>query len=274
MTAREIYEASLIELNKLEAPSILLEDFNYLLNKAIQQYVNKKYNIYDINQQTTDDLRILKDSAKLVAVKSTLGGNSVTSEDSLYGAMYEIELPDNYLHLLNCVCNFKVKKNFKCYNANSYVQFGAKRLTADLWSQIINNFYMRPSYKRPYYYLKSVTETGDSAFNLLDIKTSSKKSKVYLEIRYGKDDSLFELENVYVDYLKTPEFITLTQEQIDLVEDTSQEIEFSNYICYEIINELVKLLLENSSDQRLQTNLAINQTIANPVQQQSQQQSK
>jgi hypothetical protein len=35
MTARAIYEAMLTELNKVEAPSLLLEDYNYFLNKAI-----------------------------------------------------------------------------------------------------------------------------------------------------------------------------------------------------------------------------------------------
>jgi hypothetical protein len=35
MTARQIYEAMLVELNKVEAPSLLLEDYNYFLNKAI-----------------------------------------------------------------------------------------------------------------------------------------------------------------------------------------------------------------------------------------------
>jgi len=42
-----------------------------------------------------------------------------------------------------------------------------------------------------------------------------------MEIRYGKDDSVFQLENVYVDYIKTPQHIRLTQEQLDLTEDTS-----------------------------------------------------
>lgn len=35
MTAREIYKAMLVELNKVESPSLLLEDYNYFLNKAI-----------------------------------------------------------------------------------------------------------------------------------------------------------------------------------------------------------------------------------------------
>ena len=47
-------------------------------------------------------------------------------------------------------------------------------------------------------------------------------------------------------------------------------MEFPDYVCQEIINELEKLLLENAGDPRLQTNLAVNQTIANPAQQQSQ----
>ena len=46
-----------------------------------------------------------------------------------------------------------------------------------------------------------------------------------MEIRYGKDNSLFELEKVFIDYIKTPQYIRLTQEEFDLVEDTSQVLE-------------------------------------------------
>lgn len=65
MTIRQLYDNLLSELNKVEAPSILLEDFVYFANKAVQQYVNKVYNRYDINQQSTDDLRALKSTVKL-----------------------------------------------------------------------------------------------------------------------------------------------------------------------------------------------------------------
>ena len=66
MTCREMYDYALIELNKVEAPSLLLEDFNYFMNKAVQQYINKVYNRYDINQQSSDDLRVLKEIAKIM----------------------------------------------------------------------------------------------------------------------------------------------------------------------------------------------------------------
>ena len=76
MTARQIFEATLIELSKVQAPSLKLYEFNYLFNKAINQYINKVYNVYDINQQTTDDLRVLKSSAYLTPTKYSLGENN------------------------------------------------------------------------------------------------------------------------------------------------------------------------------------------------------
>ena len=402
MTSRQVFEAALIELNKVQAPSLILEDYNYFINKAVSQYINKMYNLYDVNQQKTDDLRVLKSSTVL-----TPSVNNDYGTSALFSKTYEVNLPDDYLHILNCVCEYTLSKSFKCYNSGDTVHFGAKRLTGDMWSQIINNYYMRPQYKNPYFYINNVnivntfpttdnqiavtntnytdisnvsapltllgyykvdiygkqcnyyyyTDTeipkititntftvggqsqslttpttitrnsgsfvtdGVEVGNLINTGTlgpgpitakvlavsestitldlyndemsngttsiylykiqeiSSEfvekiaesrygnKSKVRLEIRYGKDNSVFALSKVYVDYIKTPQYIRLTQDQIDEVEDTSQLLEFPDYVCQEIVNELVKLLMENASDPRLQTNIPINQTIANPGQQ-------
>jgi hypothetical protein len=35
MTAKQVFEALLTELSKVHAPSMLLGDFNYFINKAI-----------------------------------------------------------------------------------------------------------------------------------------------------------------------------------------------------------------------------------------------
>ena len=169
MSAKDIFEATLIELSKHKAPSLTLREFNYLFNKAINQYINKVYNRYDINQQTTDDMRVLKASAVLSPKSNALDqfhNPSSTSKSyeiskssriaNLYGATYEVTLPSDYLHILNCVCVFQLKKNWQCYDAGSVVQFGATRLTADSWSTIINDFYNRPLPWRPYYYLHNV----------------------------------------------------------------------------------------------------------------------
>ena len=283
MTARNIFEHALIELNKVQAPSLILEDYNYFINKTVQQYINKNYNAYDVNQQKSDDLRVLKSTAVLTPSIST----DVTG--ALLSKTYEVDLPDDYLHILNCLVEYNVTKQFKCYNVGTPVHFGAKRLTADMYSQIINNYYMKPSYKNPYFYINNVniSNTYPTTDNQVDVdytplgtepraeniekiapKRYGNKSKVRMEIRYGKDNTLFVLSKVYIDYLKSPQFIRLTQDQIDEVEDNSQILEFPDYVCQELINDLVKLLMENASDPRLQTNIPVNQTIANPAQEQ------
>jgi len=67
---------------------------------------------------------------------------------------------------------------------------------------------------------------------------------------------------VYIDYLKTPQHIRLTQAQLDKTEDTSQVLEFPDYVCQEIVNELVHLLMENFKEERLQTHPVVSQSIA------------
>lgn len=291
MTARQLFEYALIELNKVQAPSLLLEDYNYFINKAVNQYINKVYNLYEINQQKSDDLRVLKASAVLTPSLQTIyPEQSAGVGNPLFKTTYEVDLPDDYLHILNCVVEYTVASRFKCYDAGTQVHFGAKRLTSDMFAQIINNYYMRPSYKNPYFYINNVTTdniypTADSQVDVdyTPLGTETKpenierigqnrygnRSKVRMELRYGKDNSTFILSRVYIDYLKAPQFIRLTQDQVDDVLDNSQILEFPDYVCQEITNELVKLLLENASDPRLQTNIPINQSIANPAQEQA-----
>lgn len=363
---------------------MLLQDFNYFFNKAINQYINKRYNIYDINQQTTDDLRVLKATAMLDPVLTTeyYGGSAeadlrkyTAGGSKLFGATYEVILPDDYLHMLNCVCIYRLAKNHKCYDKDNYVQFAAKRLTADAWSIIVNDYYNRPLPERPYYYIHNVnnsvtvptnpirnealegdfkkenptaeapTGVGTDMYDEYKVATNGSEdnihpsskpnelvadkneknpgevgyettwknysesdpaqsnfprtitltnitkknnnsrvistveretgqrygnaSKVRCEIRYGHDNSVFVLEKVFIDYIKAPQTIRLTQEQVDLTEDTSQIMEFPDYVCQEIINELVTLVMENTTDPRLQTHPIVTQSVANPVQQQA-----
>ena len=372
-----VFEFVLMELNKQKAPSIDLETFNYFFNKAINQFVNKQYNVgVDTDQQRTDDIRVLKSSTVLKPSKTpkdlsdiitnfldkkdddsgSKGNAAVINTDSIYGATYEFNLPADYLHLLNCICLYRVKKRINCpYNVGDIVRKGATKCNADTWPLIIDNLYMRPTYKRPYYYINNLNtqnenptnplkadngtgtsikytgvdvptkqweETGpkfvDNKDSLdkvnttyrdndgtgnktatsipvnrklsikipsaeansdddLNVKTAGHRygnsSNVRLEIRYGQDSSVFELIGIAIDYIKAPQFIRLTQEQLDLTEDTSQTLEFPDYICQEIINELVKILMENASDPRIQTNPAVSQSIAAPAQAQAPQQS-
>ena len=379
MTARQVFESTLIELSKTQAPSLKLYEFNYLFNKAINQYINKVYNVYDINQQTTDDLRVLKatafltphkveinkgttdsaiqntsavtgnqDQAKQESTTTAYNGQATSylskahrSIQSLHGATYEVFLPIDYLHMLNCVCIYYVAKTKDCWDAGSYIEIPATRLTADSWSSIITDIYNRPSPMKPYYYIHNLNQsqkiptdprttttigTGleeigidmakfpyqvthadggegvtdinagtaggtdiesqnsnfQRTYNVGDAETDrislvekpiaariGNTSNVRCEIRYGKDDSLFQLAEVQVDYVKCPQFIRLTQEQIDLTEDTSQIMEFPDYVNQEIINELVHLVMERINDPRLSNNMQMTQSIARPTGQQA-----
>ena len=322
MTVRDIYEYALVELNKLNAPSLLLEDYNYFINKAIQQYINLVYAKSEIDQQSTDDIRVLKTSAVL---EPKLFSSSLTSDktkllsNGLFKTSYYADLPTDYMHLLNCIVEYTIQQsNFKCYNKGDTVHFPVRRLTSDMYTQILNNAYMRPMYKRPYYYLSAInTNTvaqseGDRLYNkpgsltgmnandlptkegeevlalqkgtipenksygLIDSETQagdrlSNSSTVRLELRFGNDATIFKPTALYIDYIKSPMYVRLTQEQIDSTIDYSQVLEFPDYVCFEITNIFVRLLMENSSDPRLQTNIPLNTTIYNPVAQQQQQ---
>ena len=335
MTAKELYEGVLIELNKENAPNILLEQFNYFANKSIYQYINKRYNIYDINQQTTDDLRVLKSMAVLTPTKVNNVYNGLTTTGDT--ATYYVDLPADYLHLLNCIVIYNVKKTYKCYNKNDTWRAAATRLTADAYSQVLDNFWLKPTYKRPYYYIHNIntnsetlptnpydSTTGNGTDSTLELDSNQENiqsygtdgngnlivqgqglpktiniggqeysnvergqslrygnvSKVRLEIRYGTDTSVFTLDpitvdgqerpgQVYIDYIKTPQHIRLTQRELDLTEDTSQILEFPDYVCQEILNELVHIIMENISDPKLQTHPVVSQSIANPAQAQA-----
>ena len=67
--------------------------------------------------------------------------------------------------------------------------------------------------------------------------------KVRMELRFGEDSNIVPV-SVYIDYLRAPKQINLTQEELDDYEDNSQILEFPDYVVYEIINILVRLVLE------------------------------
>ena len=118
------------------------------------------------------------------------------------------------------------------------------RLTADLDSGITNNYYMKPSHKKPYYYI------------------TNRDGSQSIEIHVGNSNC--ELDEFQISYIRKPKSVDLTPNEVYSVDDTSEELEFPNYVCYEIINLYTRLLLENAGDPRLQTHIPINQSIATP----------
>lgn len=160
MTSKQLYEHVLTELNKVNAGTLLLSDFNYLSNKGIQQYVNKRYTPYEMDQQTSDDLRVLKSTAILKPEECDKYGASPFRRGT-----YQVNLPDDYLHILNCTCIFKAEKDNRCDEAGRYVEYGATRLTADMFPTISRNAYTKPQYRHPYYYIHNVNSSTSMPTN-------------------------------------------------------------------------------------------------------------
>lgn len=462
MTIKQVLQAVRIELNKHKAPELGLVEFNYFANKAISQYINLIYNVFETNQQTTDDIRVLKSTAKMKPEKikhqedyfqDTDLGEHYIDLSSAEGCTYKVQLPIDYLHLLNCICVFKTKKTWECYPAGSIMSRKATRLTADSWGMVMDDAFNYPSPYYPYFYIHNrnlyqdtapynpialddngnlqgtdmvgkphnperytvvsngfsyqvvkITKTllinssstdkesravelpkgkyfiqinedpklvyivdstkeqtpasqyinadltdklikvnpsltwddfnnklvtaeaieidpleetieaigaatmvypdADKTIkNLADLTSASGSSNfprtfkmdldgdgkkdtnvslverpiasrlsnpstVNMEIRCGSDD-VFELVQVKADYLKSPQRVNLTHEQMMLTQDTSQIMEYPDYVVQEIINILVRLVLENNSDQRLQSKIAVDQSIARNTNQES-----
>ena len=334
MTSKQVYEATAIELSKVQAPALKLYEFNYFFNQAIRQFVNKVYNVYDVNQQTTYDLRVLKATATLKPTIAEPTGNKAL--DYLRGSTYFVDMPDDYLHLLNCICLFDVNKRKDCWNQGDVMVVGATKLTADSWSSVVDDVYNQPTKKRPYYYVhnqneifvdesseaesKPLTERNsklpgnyktdalhsmsyeeqgsqelpetilnsgfERTFNYYDDEEKVSKedavekpagsryansSRVKVEIRCGRDKSnVFSLSAVQIDYVKAPQFIRLTQEQLDSDEDISQVMEFPDYVNQEIVNELVNLVMRKVNDPSLSAHIQMTQSIARPTGQSAQ----
>lgn len=225
MTAKQLYEYLLIEQNKREAPSVLLNDFNYFANRAINQYVNKRYALYEKDQQSTDDLDAIRKLDYSISL-------------TLQGTRYKGTLPTDFLHPLNCSVKFNVINTVGCYSAGGTITFRASKLTSDNAKTVEENYYFKPSYKNPYFY----------------------RNTTLLEIRSG-DTTNIRPSIAYIDYLKKPTIIALTQDQLDNLTDTSQILEFPDNVAQEILLELTNILLENTSDPRLQSHIPIGTSI-------------
>ena len=152
---------------------------------------------------------------------------------------------------------------------NEIVSTVARKMTSDIAPSIINNAYFKPSYRTPYYSIES--SISDSILD--DIfygscysdgtecpKPESNSTKINLMVGKTK----YVPVSIYVTYLKKPTKVYLEEDDL-YGEDRTKEMEFPDYACYEIINEFVKLLLENTADPRLSTNVPINQSIIGEI---------
>ena len=232
-TAREVYIDVLTELVKEEAPTFYLEDFNYYFNKAINEYLKVRYELFEATQQLTDDLRFWKEEHHTTDLEIPIDIIGVVNGKP-------------YRHLTSCV--FDVTLERPVANCEQEVMtprtYKAARMSSSIKAGLHNNVYLEPTFYRPYF----------------DIINNKIRISIGSSLPYW-----VKISNILVEYLRHPKKVDLTEVQVTDTVDTSQVMEFTDDVGDEIVKILLKLLFERGSANRLQSNVAVNQTITDPA---------
>ena len=231
-TIREAYIDISTELLKEESPTLYVEDFLYYYNKAVSEYMKARYELFEITQQLTDDLRFWKTSHIETSEGTNLISPFVNTDD----------IQPRYRHVLSCVIGIEITKPIASCSQlpRTTSNYRCKRLSSDIKAAIIDNVYLEPKFFRPYY-------------DILD-KT------IFISAGDLSDNSII-LRNITIEYLRQPGRYTMSASQVAAKDDQTQGLEFTRDVGEEITKVAVKLILERGSDPRLQSNVAVNQSI-------------
>lgn len=166
--------------------------------------------------------------------------------------------------MLSCIVTFNGVTGTKCNKNVTESAVVARKLTSEIAPTIISNAYFKPSHKCPYYFVQSSTAEEGTLDIIVDPCNLEDGREIGFKLNLLCGESKAVPVNVFINYLKTPKKIELIEDDL-YGDDRTEKVEFPDYVCYEIINEFVKLLLENTADPRLSTNVPINQTVIPPV---------
>ena len=217
------------ELNKVSASSFHLDDFVYFVNKGTQEYINNAYRLFEVSQQLSDDVSVLK-VRRLYAITDVTVNSYINS-------------PTDYLHLTGIKVTLVDRSN-NCFLNGEILVKPAKRKTTDMDGFLIDNHFGKANKNRIFY-----QEIGNLFY-----------------IEAGQDvNTGITLNSIEFNYLKKPPVMNLLEADYDNFIttgiDVSQISVFPDYVDAEIIKEVVKLFLENQGNERLSTNIPVNQSI-------------
>lgn len=238
ITARQAYINVLTELVKEEAPTLYLEDFLYYINKAISEYMKSRYEMFELNQQLADDMRVWKKT--FISTSLTTPVNNIFQSKVVAGKTLIFA---HYRHLLSCVIEVYISRPItKCdQRAGTEELYKVTRMSPEIKAGLLGNKYLEATFYRPYY------EIMDN--NII--------------VSIGKvEASRVAVKSVRIEYLCQPEKVILTEDEIEADEDTSQVLEFPYEVGEEITKVALKLILERGSNPRLQSNVMVNQSIS------------
>jgi hypothetical protein len=189
---------------------------------------------------------------------------------------FELSTAD-YLHILSCrVIEAGAKYSYTAGSIKeTYLTFPAKRLTFDMLNFIENNAYLRPARNRPYFQVfDNKSNFGAVKYSTEDPNSREYQNQPQFKVYIGRGNKVLKPYEVQIDYIKMPEYVLL--DDIDLFSagaDSSQVLEFPDYLKNEMVKRVSMYLLEKTGDPRIQTQPAMNQEIpVVPMNMQQQQQ--
>lgn len=238
ITARQAYINILTELVKEETPTLYLEDFLYYFNKAISEYMKSRYELFELNQQLADDMRVWKKTFTSLSLS--------TPVDSIY----QTEVVDQvthkfayYRHLLSCIIEVYISRPItKCdQRAGTNELYKVTRMSPEIKAGLLGNKYLEATFYRPYYEIMN--------------------NNIIVDIG-NIEAARVVVKSVRIEYLCQPAVVVLTEDEIEADDDTSQVLEFPSEVGEEITKVALKLILERGSNPRLQSNVMVNQSIS------------
>ena len=263
----DLYEAVLKELNQDNAPSFEIDDFLHYFNKAIEEYTNLRYKLFELSQQTLDDLSTFKREVSLdLTLKNPL--INATNKTEAFGLVSSLS---EYKHTTAVVVQMTYIANKGCNVPGDYYFEDAKRLDSDKEQMTLTSYYHQPTAKRLYYKIVNQYAANNASANQMVIMFDVPRKKRNGQI-VGAVESYVVPSRAIVHYLKTPDRITIaysiTTGLIDLVNSSvftgagkNYDDVVPDYVWNEIIKICVTLFLEQQERGRVQSYPIINRTI-------------
>lgn len=244
-TKKRLYEAIIARMNKTQAPSISVREFNYELNDVILDVVRDYAIAMEAGQIPLDYLRNLKEIADLDFTNDFRGALLTPTQNGLLpGGLaggnqgVTTPLPSDYRHVTGVIVCFEVTGTIvdECFPVGSQPCYGAKRYDAGLTAATVTDVFLQPRYYQPGYSVIG---------NRLYVITGSHTN---IDVKY-----------VQLQYIKQPKEIIIDLNESADTQDSTTELEFDLQLNYEIASRLAQRLMERDGNPRMGTHTQSNQ---------------
>jgi len=162
VTALDMYDAFLSNLNKDKTGTVFPEEFEILINQAQMEYVKNKYDAVEVTEKRIDDLREIIVLNEIIANT----GANISGQELFqlpYSATGFISTPKNpsgdnhgYLFMLRCAMQIKFV-NSPCKQTGLSDYRKTKVMSSDKHEEILRDPFNKPTEERLYY-----QTTGDA----------------------------------------------------------------------------------------------------------------